>query len=71
MMKMMKMNIGIIDAIIRLLIGWVLTHLGIFVKISPTLNWILIIIGTVLVLTAVTRRCGVYNLLKISTYKGS
>ncbi|MGB9894037.1 MAG: YgaP family membrane protein [Candidatus Saccharicenans sp.] len=63
------MNVGPVDALIRLLVGWILIHLGpVFrVKTGKVVRWILIIIGVILVLTAVTRYCGLYSLLKINT----
>lgn len=65
------MNVGLIDAILRLIIGWILIHLNPILKVnlSPTLKWILIIVGIILVITAVTRYCLLYSLFKISTFK--
>ncbi|HEK85290.1 MAG: YgaP family membrane protein [Candidatus Saccharicenans sp.] len=63
------MNVGLVDAIIRLIVGWIFIHLTpvLKVKTGKVLRWILIIIGVILVLTAVTRYCGLYAILKIST----
>jgi hypothetical protein len=63
------MNVGLTDALVRLIVGWVFIHLTpvLKVKTGRVLRWILIIIGAILILTAVTRYCGLYTLLKIST----
>jgi len=63
------MNVGTLDAIIRLIVGWVLIHLTpiLKVKTGPALRWILVILGIILVITAVTRYCGLYSLLKLKT----
>jgi len=63
------MNVGLADAIIRLILGWVFIHLTpvLKVKTGKVLRWILVIIGLILVLTAVTRYCGLYTVLKINT----
>jgi hypothetical protein len=65
------MNVGTLDALIRTVVGWVLIHLAIITKISLSrpLKVILLIIGLVLIITAVTRYCGLYTLFKISTFK--
>lgn len=63
------MNVGLADAIIRLIAGWVFIHLTpvLKVKTGRAGRWILIILGVILVLTAVTRYCGLYSVLKIDT----
>ncbi|HAR36282.1 MAG TPA: DUF2892 domain-containing protein [Acidobacteria bacterium] len=63
------MNVGLTDALIRLIVGWVFIHLTpvLRVKTGKVLRWILIILGAILVLTAVTRYCGIYTILKINT----
>mgnify|MGYP000421616091 CR=1 FL=1 len=63
------MNVGLTDALIRLIVGWVFIHLTpvLKVKTGKVLRWILIILGAILVLTAVTRYCGLYTILKINT----
>jgi len=63
------MNVGLADALIRLIAGWILIHLTpvLKVKTALVLRWILIILGVILVLTAVTRYCGIYTILKIDT----
>jgi len=65
------MNVGLVDAIIRFVAGWVFIHLTTVLKveISPLVKWILIIIGIILVVTSITRHCSIYSLFKISTYR--
>lgn len=64
------MNVGLVDAIIRVIIGLVLPHLTKWGVVSGT-AWavILHIIGFILVFTAATRFCLLYKLFKISTCK--
>ncbi|NPV88014.1 DUF2892 domain-containing protein [Coprothermobacteraceae bacterium] len=63
------MNVGLLDALIRLALGWLMIHWGIAFKVQlkkgPKL--IMSILGTILLLTAVTRYCFIYTLLNIST----
>lgn len=65
------MNVGLMDAILRLVIGWILIHFEpiLRVEMSSILKWILLIIGVILVITAVTRYCVLYTLFGISTLK--
>jgi len=59
----MKENIGLIDKIIRAIIGIGLIWFG-------TLPYnILQIVGTILILAAVIGRCGLYTILGINTKK--
>jgi hypothetical protein len=63
------MNVGTLDAIIRAIAGWILIHLGTVLKVqmSKPLKIILLIIGLLLLITAITRYCGLYKLFNIST----
>lgn len=63
------MNVGALDAIIRAVVGWVLIHMNPILKLPVTkpIKIILIVIGLILIITAITRYCGLYTLLKIST----
>lgn len=63
------MNGGLADAIIRLKAGWVFIHLApvLKVKTGRAGRLILIILGVILVLRAVTSCCGRYSVLKIDT----
>lgn len=63
------MNVGLLDALIRAVIGWVLIHLPILLKTkkSEPLKIVLLIIGVILIITAITRYCGIYKIFNIST----
>ncbi|MEO0272573.1 MAG: YgaP-like transmembrane domain [candidate division WOR-3 bacterium] len=63
------MNVGTCDAIIRAVIGWFLIHMSPILKasVSKPLKIILMVIGIILIITAITRYCGLYSLLRIST----
>ncbi|MGB9823782.1 MAG: YgaP family membrane protein [Candidatus Hydrothermia bacterium] len=63
------MNVGTLDAIIRAIVGWFLIHMNTVLKIkmAQPLKIILIILGLILIITSVTRYCGLYTLLKVST----
>ena len=63
------MNVGNLDAIIRAIVGWALIHLQPVLKVqmSKPLKVILLIIGLILVITAITRYCALYELFNIST----
>lgn len=64
------MNVGIVDAIIRLIVGVLVAHIWKFVHVSSTMKWIFIVIGAILILTAVTRTCGIYKIFNINTFRG-
>ena len=63
------MNVGTLDAVIRAIVGWFLIHMNTVLKIkmAQPLKIILIILGLILIITAVTRYCGLYTLLNVST----
>uniref|UniRef100_A0A7C5KGZ0 DUF2892 domain-containing protein n=1 Tax=Thermodesulfobium narugense TaxID=184064 RepID=A0A7C5KGZ0_9BACT len=62
----MKQNEGIIDRIIRFILGLILIYFGFSMQFN-TVGIILTVIGIVLIFTAVTGFCALYTLLKIST----
>ncbi len=62
---MFKQNEGSVDRIIRAILGIGLIIGGFF--LSGVLKIILIIIGIVLLITAITGFCGLYALLGINT----
>ncbi len=61
-------NIGKIDGIIRVIVGLVLIYFGGIQNIS-VLSVIMMVVGVILVITAITGSCMVYKLLGISTNK--
>ena len=65
---MFKKNEGAVDRIIRAIAGIVILIIGIYeVKSLAVLGIILIIVGAVLIITAITGFCLLYTLLGIST----
>lgn len=63
---MFKPNEGTVDRIIRALIGIALI-VAALMFLSTTLKIIAIVVGAVLVITAITGFCGLYVLLGINT----
>ena len=65
---MFKKNEGAVDRIIRVIAGIVILIIGIYeFKSLAVLGIILIIVGAVLIITAITGFCLLYTLLGIST----
>jgi uncharacterized membrane protein len=65
---MFKKNESTVDRIIRAIAGIVILVIGIYeVKSLAVLGIILIIVGAVLIITAITGFCLLYTLLGIST----
>jgi len=67
----MKKNMGIADRVIRILIAVVIAILY-FTKTEPvtdTVGMVLLVIGAVLLLTALINFCPLYKLLGIKTHK--
>jgi len=63
----MKTNVGSLDRLIRLLLASVLFYLGLFLYNNSTLGVGLVVIGGVLLITALIGFCGLYRLLGIHT----
>ncbi|GEM_PF-755055 len=59
----MKQNVGILDQTLRLVVGIFLIVLGFYYSN----NWILYIVGTVVLLTGIIGYCPVYEMLNMST----
>jgi len=68
-------NVGSTDRIIRIVIGLVLMALPFFLKIplwdNPAAKWASVVVGIVLVATAVVRFCPLYRVIGASTCKVS
>lgn len=64
----MKKNVGSTDKVVRLVLGVILGIMGIL-YIETTLGIIGLIVGIVLILTALVGRCALYYPLGISTCK--
>ncbi|AOW21496.1 YgaP family membrane protein [Urechidicola croceus] len=65
----MKKNVGTVDKIVRIVLALIATYFAYtrdFVE-SPWIGYLLWIIAFVLLITALTSRCGLYALLGKST----
>jgi len=71
----MHANIGSIDRIVRIIAGVVLVVLAFVPALplaaSPVLQWGAVLVGFVLVMTALVRFCPLYALFRLSTRKVS
>jgi len=71
----MHANVGSIDRIVRIIAGVVLVVLAFVPALplaaSPVLQWGAVLVGFVLVMTALVRFCPLYALFRLSTRKVS
>jgi hypothetical protein len=65
----MNANVGAIDRLIRLLFAAVLFYLGFFLYGGTGLGIGLVVVGGVMLVTALVGFCGLYQLLGIRTNK--
>jgi predicted phage tail protein len=69
----MRVNVGTPDRWLRLIAGLVLIALPFFTGwalfANPVWNWVMVVIGAVLVATGVLRFCPAYCMLNLSTSK--
>jgi len=66
---MFKNNVGSLDRVVRAVIGVVL--IGVFFMYAhTTLVWVGLIVGLVLLFTAVMSTCPIYSVLGLNTNKG-
>ncbi|WP_137151880.1 DUF2892 domain-containing protein [Devosia sp. FKR38] len=69
----MRINVGTPDRIARLILGAVLVLLpvlsGLSLFANPVLFWASIVVGAVLIATAIFRFCPIYTVLGLSTCK--
>ncbi|MDY6802127.1 MAG: DUF2892 domain-containing protein [Bacteroidota bacterium] len=63
----MKKNIGVADRVIRIIIALTIGILYFTNIITGTLGTVLLIIGAILLITAIVNFCGLYALFGIST----
>ncbi|MCV2446427.1 DUF2892 domain-containing protein [Paracoccus sp. DMF] len=63
----MKTNIGGIDRSLRIALGGALILLGLLAGLTGLAKWAALVVGAVLVLTALARLCPAYALFGIST----
>ena len=71
----MRINVGTPDRLARIVIGAVLVLLpffsGLALFANPLLSWASIVVGAVLIVTALVRVCPLYAALGLSTCKVS
>lgn len=65
----MKKNIGNGDRFLRIIIGVIALILGLSGQFEGTLNWIILIVGVLMVVTSSIQFCPLYTLLGINTCK--
>lgn len=65
----MKTNVGMADKIIRIIIGIALIIISFVVAMSTTLKIILLIVGIIMLATAVTGFCLLYKIFGVNTCK--
>ncbi len=65
----MNTNVGAIDRLIRLLLAAVLFYLGFFLYGGTGLGIGLVVMGSIMLTTALVGFCGLYQLLGIRTNK--
>jgi hypothetical protein len=63
----MKTNLGWLDRLIRLLLAFLCFYRGLFLHNGSALGTGLIVVGSVLLVTALVGFCGLYHLLGIHT----
>lgn len=66
----MKRNIGDIDAIVRIMLGFVLAYCYYVTDLPTVWQTLGLILSGLLMLTAVHGSCTLYRILKINTCKG-
>ncbi len=65
---MLKKNVGTIDRVVRAIIGIVLIALY-FVYPDMAYKWVSLIVGLILLFTAIVSSCPLYSILGIKTCK--
>lgn len=65
----MAQNVGAKDAVARGVIAVVLTTLGVFAAVPGYVSFAAILVGILLMATALTRECPVYRILHIATLR--
>ena len=65
----MAQNVGTKDAVARGMIAVVLTTLGVFAAVPGYVSFAAILVGILLMATALTRECPVYRILHIATLR--
>lgn len=65
----MSRNVGRKDAVTRGVIAVLLASLGVFAQIPGYVSFAAILVGIVLMATALTRECPLYRALHIATFR--
>lgn len=63
----MKMNVGLRDRLIRLLLAFLCIYRGLFLHRGSALGMGLVVLGSVFLVTGLVGFCGLYSLLGIHT----
>ncbi|MDO9550585.1 MAG: DUF2892 domain-containing protein [Methanoregula sp.] len=63
----MVKNVGMVDRVIRIILGLVLIGAGMAGLVSTPWLYIVLLIGVILLLTGIMQRCPAYTLLGFST----
>ncbi len=64
---MISKNVGSIDRTLRLILGIIALAYSIYYGIGSLISLIILILGIVLILTAVVSYCPIYTILKFDT----
>jgi amino acid transporter len=67
----MKRNVGLIDRLVRLFLASALFYLGLFLYNGTALGVGFVVVGTIVLATALVGFCGLYRLLGIQTNQAS
>jgi hypothetical protein len=65
----MARNVGTKDAVTRGVVAVLLTTLGVFAAVPGYVSFTAILVGIVLMATALTRECPIYRILHIATLR--
>ena len=63
----MSANVGNLDRILRIVIGVVLAALYLYGTVTGALGVVLLVVGIVLILTALFKFCPIYRILGLNT----
>lgn len=66
----MDRNVGTRDAVARGVIAVLLAGFGLFAAIPGYLSFAAVLVGIILMATALTRECPIYRMLHVATLRG-
>jgi len=61
---MIEENMGILDRIIRAVLGLLFVYIALYLSISTTLVWVFIILALILEVTAISGFCPIRKIIK-------